>query len=110
MDSGKFDQRMAVKRRPIDANNVRGDFALVFTTWAQVMQFPPRVRSPDQAGGIVEDAVNVVARVRDCSQNRTITNADRVAIQGSEFAVLNAGLPVRIGQFIELILSRQLVA
>lgn len=106
MQPGKFDTRLAILRRGLVAGERTGAFFEVFSTWcAQTRQTAPR---PMVEGGLASDVLDITVRVRDCAQNRTISNADRVTLQGADFAVVNTGLPDRLYQTIELTLRRQI--
>jgi head-tail adaptor len=105
MQAGRFDTRVTVLRRTLVNGEPTGPWVGQFSTWAaQMRQSTPQ---PLVEGGLVSDVIAITVRVRDSARNRTIGNADRLEMQGSEFQVVNTGLPDRIAQTIELMLKRQ---
>lgn len=111
MDSGRFEHRAQVMRRPaiLDADGKdtgdRGPYQEAFKLWANFL--PQSVREAVQ-GGAAQNVEAGILTVRDSTAARTITNADRVTILGRDFAVEGVGLPNRRTGLIALNISSNL--
>jgi head-tail adaptor len=111
MDSGRFEHRAQFMRRPpiLDDEGQdtgdRGPYATAFTTWANFR--PQSVREAAQ-GGAAQNVETGILTVRDTAQTRTITNGERVKIQGRDFAVDGVGLADRRTGLIALSVSSNL--
>jgi head-tail adaptor len=101
---------VTIRRRAVAAGApagvARGAFADSFQVFGSLR---PMAGSEKIEAGFREDDVTLVTRVPDTAATRTITNSDRLAAKGFEFAIVSAGLPVRRGGFIELT-CRRLIA
>ena len=111
MDAGRLDKRAQFMRRPTildtEGNDTgdRGPYAQVFTVWASFR--PQSVREAAQ-GGAAQNVETGILTVRDTAQARTITNGERVKIQGRDFAIEGVGLPDRRTGLIALNVSSNL--
>lgn len=111
MDSGRFEHRAQFMRRPPilegegDDTGDRGPYALAFTLWAN---FRPQSAREAAQGGQAQNVETGTLTVRDTAQSRTITNADRVVLQGRDFAVEGVGLPDRRTGLISMNVSSNL--
>jgi head-tail adaptor len=111
MDAGRLDQRADILRRPPilddqgDDTGDRGPYALAFTVWASFR--PQSVREAAQ-GGAAQNVETGTLTVRDSAQTRTITNGERVKLQGRDFAIEGVGLPDRRTGLIALNVSSNL--
>lgn len=110
MDSGRFEHRAHFMRRPpiLDQGEDTGDrgpYAPVFTLWANFR--PQSVREAAQ-GGAAQNVESGTLTVRTTTQSRTITNGDRVTIDGRDFAIDGVGLPDRRTGLIALNVSSNL--
>ena len=111
MDSGRFEHRAEFLRRPaiLDEQGQdtgdRGDYAPAFTLSANFR--PQSIREAAQ-GGAAQNVEAGILTVRDTAQTRTVTNADRVKVQGRDFAVEGVGLPDRRTGLIALNISSNL--
>lgn len=97
MDPGRFDLRAVVMRRAIvldgDGDPAgAGAFEPVMTLWASYR--PESVREAAQ-GGRAQNVEAGTLTVRDSAQARTVTNGDRIALQGRDFGIAGVGLPDR---------------
>jgi len=107
MDSGRFDRRAIVMRRAIvndaDGDPVgAGDFEPVMTLWANY-----RSESVKEAaqGGRAQNVEAGTLTIRDSAQARTVTNGDRITLQGRDFGIAGVGLPDRRTGTIQLAIS-----
>lgn len=111
MDAGRLDQRADILRRPpiLDEQGTdtgdRGPYALAFTIWANFRQ--QSLREAAQ-GGAARNVEAGTLTIRDSIQARTVTNGDRVVLQGRDFAIEGAGLPDRRTGLITLTISSNL--
>lgn len=111
MDSGRFEHRAQFLRRPpiLDGEGEdtgdRGPYAPAFTLNANFR--PQSVREAAQ-GGAAQNVETGTLTVRDSTQARTITNGERVKIQGRDFAIEGVGLPDRRTGLIALNVSSNL--
>ncbi|KQP36692.1 head-tail adaptor protein [Methylobacterium sp. Leaf100] len=111
MDPGRLDLRAQFLRQPpiLDAEGRdtgdRGDYASVFTVWANFRT--QSVREAVQGGG-AQNVEEGALTIRDSANARTVTNADRVLLQSRNFAVTGVGLPDRRTGLIVLTLSSNL--
>lgn len=111
MDPGRLDLRAQFSRRPPILDEAgedtgdRGDYVPVFTVWANFRT--QSVREAAQGGGAqnVEDGT---LTIRDSEQARTVTNGDRVLLQGRDYAITGVGLPDRRTGLIAIVLSSNL--
>lgn len=111
MDPGRFDQRAQFLRRPPILDNEgqdtgdRGPYAEAFTLWANF-----RAQSVREAaqGGAAQNVETATLTLRNTASARTITNGDRVKIQGRDFAIEGVGLPDRRTGLIALNVSSNL--
>jgi len=111
MDSGRFEYRAQFMRRPVildaDGNDTgdRGPYEAAFTIWGNFR--PQSAREAAQGGG-AQNVETGTLTVRDTAQSRTITNGDRVTLQGRDFAIDGVGLPDRRTGLITLNVSSNL--
>lgn len=111
MDSGRFEKRATVMRRPVieDADGEdtgqRGDYAPAMTLWANYR--PLSAREAAQ-GGRAQNVETGTLTIRDSAQARTVSNADRIALQGKDFGITGVGLPDRRTGTIQLNISTDL--
>ncbi len=96
MDPGRFDLRAVVMRRAIvldgDGDPAgAGAFEPVMTLWAVTGE---SVREAAQ-GGRAQNVEAGTLTIRDSAQARTVTNGDRIALQGRDFGIAGVGLPDR---------------
>lgn len=109
MHAGRMTYKVTVRRRAVIAGNpggdARGDFADVFVTRAALKQKNGFSRVE---AGLLENMNVAVLRLYSASaQNRTITIADRLRIEGpnlpaGEWAVDNVSLPDAARRHIEI--------
>ncbi|MGU3418525.1 head-tail adaptor protein [Methylobacterium sp. D54C] len=94
MDPGRLDRRVTFRRRTAldDDPTGRGDYADLFTTWANYR--PAALREAVQGGGAVNVASGTLA-IRDSARARDLVTTDRVTLQGQDFDVKGVGLPDR---------------
>jgi head-tail adaptor len=83
----------------------RGDFTDAFTTRAS---FKQASGAKAVEAGLAEDQARGLLRVYDCTQNRTINVADRIRVEGREWAVESVSLPDRTRRFIEIVVARKI--
>jgi head-tail adaptor len=93
--AGQFDHRVTLRRRAALAEGERGDFADIFTVWANV-----RMTSANEAvqGGRPQDLESGVITVRKSTQTLSITIADRLVLDGNsdkDFAIVSVPPPDR---------------
>lgn len=114
MQAGRLDRRARFFRRATIANtagNRRGDYATTpfYEAPAQLRQL---TGTKIVEGGLIEDALPAVLRIRDCIAARLVTNADRVSLEAAaaagEFEIVSVGLAERRGGFIELVIRRRM--
>lgn len=111
MDGGRLDKRAVVMRRPIIADDQgedtgeRGDYAPAMTLWANYR--PSSAREAAQ-GGRAQNVETGTLMIRDSVQARTITNGERLVLQGRDFGVIGVGLPDRRTGMIQLNISTEL--
>jgi len=111
MDAGRLDQRANILRRPpvLDDQGKdtgdRGPYALAFTIWAN---FRPQSLREAAQGGAARNVEVGTLTIRDSAQAQTVTNADRVVMQGRDFAIDGVGLPDRRTGLIALNVSSNL--
>jgi head-tail adaptor len=97
MLTGKLDKRVTFRRREVtnpDAGNERGDFVDWFTVWANYRGL--NLSQSGEAGMQVGSAIGILT-VRDGGDARNVTTAERVLIQGEEFAILSPEVRDRTG-------------
>jgi head-tail adaptor len=108
MHAGRMSYKVTVRRRAVIAGNpggdARGDFADAFVTRAALKQRNGFSRAE---AGLLENMNVAVLRVYSSAQNRTITIADRLRIEGpnlpaGEWAVDNVNLPDATRRHIEI--------
>ena len=107
MDAGKLDRRATFSRRPPGATEFeRGDtFEPYLTVWACYVR--SKGAEKIEAGRDVDvEAATLV--IRDSIAARAVTAADRVTVQGRDFAVASVGLPNRRTGLISLDISSDL--
>lgn len=94
MDPGRLDRRVTFRRRgAVDGDPAeRGDYADLFTTWANYRPIPAREAA--QGGGAVNVAGGTLA-IRDSARARDLVTTDRVTLQGQDFDVKGVDLPDR---------------
>jgi head-tail adaptor len=96
MNAGDFDRRITIRRRADLGEGERGDFADAFKLWANV-----RMTSATEAvqGGRLQDLESGTVTVRDGTQARSITIADRLVLTwrglSSDFAIVSVAPPDR---------------
>lgn len=110
MDPGRFDRRAVVMRRAvitdIDGDPVgAGDYAPVMTLWANY--WPLGAKEAVQ-GGRAQNVETGTLTIRDSVQARTVTNGDRIALQGRDFGIAGIGLPDRRSGTIQLTIATDL--
>jgi head-tail adaptor len=109
MLAGRMRYAITIRRRAIlpgDPGGVaRGDFSNAFTTRAS---FKQENGFKAVESGFAEDQTRGVLRIYDCAQNRTITLADRIRIEGVEWAIENVSLPDRFRRHIEITAARKI--
>lgn len=111
MDPGRLDRRAQFMRRPVILDNdgedtgQRGDYAPVFALWSN---YRPQSAREAAQGGAAQNVENGILTIRDGAQARTITNGDRVKIQGRDFNIDGVGLPDRRRGTIQLNVSSNL--
>ena len=114
MQAGRLDRRARFFRRLViaaAAGNRRGDYAL-----SPFYECPANLRHQTGTklveGGLIEDAIPAVLKIRDCAAARAVTNVDRVSLEASstagEFEIVSVGLPERRGAFLELVIRRRM--
>ncbi|GEP12258.1 phage head completion protein [Methylobacterium gnaphalii] len=79
MDPGRLDRRAIFLRRPQIDETTFGDYEPVFTVWANFKQ--TSLREANQ-GGAAQNIESGTLAVRTSSQTKTITNGDRVVLDG----------------------------
>jgi len=97
--------RMSVLRRAIDTDNDRGAFAEVFSRLANIRQNGGQQMVD---AGLAQSASQLIVRVRDDSDTRTITIADRASLRAVEYAIIAVNPPDRRGGYIEITLQQQI--
>ncbi|MCJ2132455.1 head-tail adaptor protein [Methylobacterium sp. E-045] len=102
MDPARLDIRATFRRRPVVGTVSRGPYADAFTVWANYRRATNREIAE---GGQAVDVEAGVLMVRDSTQARTITNADRVVIEGRDFAIEGVAVRNRTSGLITLTLS-----
>lgn len=109
MLAGRMRYSIAILRRavvPGDPGGVpRGDFSDAFATRAS---FKQASGAKAIESGLVEDQARALLRVYDCAQNRTITVADRILLEGSEWSIETVSRPDRIRRHIEITVVRKI--
>lgn len=110
MDPGRFDTRATILRRAIladaDGDPVgAGDYAPVMTVWAN---YRPQGAREAAQGGRAQNVETGTLTIRDSTQARTVTNADRVTLRGRDFNITGLGLPDRRSGTIQLTLATDL--
>lgn len=109
MQAGRMRYRVAILRRellPDDQDGApRGDFAPAFTTRAAFAQLSALKAAE---AGLVEDQAHGVLTVYDCAQNRSITVADRIAIEGVEWSVESVSIPDKMWRSIKIGVARKM--
>lgn len=107
MRFGANSARLTVRRKQPQAGVPGvpfGEYADAFTTWCSWRQ----ARGAEAVtAGQAEDVIQLVTRVGNCAQNRTITGADCATLNGVGFSIATVGLPDRLTGTIELVLKRQ---
>lgn len=107
MDAGRLDRHATFSRRPAGANGQdRGDtFAPYLTVWARYL----RIKGSEKVeAGRDVDVEQATLVIRDSTAVREITAADRVTVQGRDFAVASVGLPDRRTGLISLDIASDL--
>jgi SPP1 family predicted phage head-tail adaptor len=97
--------QITILRRPVDPTDVRGAFSPAFSRWASIRQTSGQ---EIVQAGLDQSAINMVIRLRDDSDTRTITAVDRASVRGDEFAIVNVSQPDRRGGYIEILLRREI--
>lgn len=105
MDPGRLDLRVTFRRRPVTGTISRGPYADVFTVWANYRRAANRELVE---AGRAQDVEGGVLLIRDSPQARTVTNADRVMVQGRDIAIEGVGIPDRRSGLITLTLASKL--
>jgi len=109
MLAGKMRYAVTIRRRSVvtgDPGGVpRGPYADAFTTRAQLRQ---ESGAKMIEAGVAEDQRRSLLRVYDCAQNRTITSADRVRIDGVEWSIQSVSTPDRVANWIEIVIVRKI--
>lgn len=110
MDPGRFDTRATIRRRPVladaDGDPVgAGDYAPVMTVWAN---YRPQGAREAAQGGRAQNVETGTLTIRDSTQARTVTNADRVTLRGRAFNITGLGLPDRRAGTIQLTIATDL--
>lgn len=111
MDAGRLDKRAVVMRRPVitddegEDSGQRGDYAPAMTLWAN---YKPLSAREAAEGGRAQNVETGTLTIRDSVQARTITNGERIVLQGRDFGVTGAGLPDRRTGMIQLNISTDL--
>jgi head-tail adaptor len=107
MRFGSNQAKINILRRSAGGNSggvARGSFEAAFETFASWRQNQGREQV---AGGVADDVIQVLLRVNNTAQNRTITAADRVELNGTQYPIASVGLPDRLGNFIDFVLERK---
>lgn len=94
MDPGRIDKRVTFRRREKKPGGGRGDYHDLFRTSAEFR--PLSARALAEAGSIT-DGIEATLVVRDTPRTRDLTNADRVLIDGRDFAIESVPLGDRTG-------------
>ena len=109
MLAGRMRHKITIRRRSVEPGDPggvpRGPFADVFSTRAWLRQ-ENGVKALE--AGIGEDQARVLLRVYDCAQNRTITAADRVFVNGQDWSIDTVAAPDPVKNMIEIIAVRKL--
>lgn len=110
MDPGRFDRRAVVLRRAAvtdaDGDVVgAGAYEPVMTLWAN---YWPQVAREAAQGGRAQNVETGTLPIRDSAQARTVTNGDRIALQGRDFGIAGIGLPDRRSGTIQLTIATDL--
>ncbi|MGY2052955.1 phage head completion protein [Methylobacterium sp. JK268] len=93
--AGSLDRLVTIRRRPQVGTTSRGPYEDAFKTWGSFRALS--VREAIEAGR-VQNIENGTLMVRNGPETRTITVADRVMIQGRDFAIEGVGVPdIRTG-------------
>ncbi|MBY6242836.1 head-tail adaptor protein [Methylosinus sp. Sm6] len=109
MQAGRMRYAITIRRRellPDDPDGApRGDFADAFTTRAAFVQLSALKAAE---AGLVEDQAHGVLTVYDCAQNRSITVADRVRIEGVDWSIESVSIPDRMWRSIKIGVARKM--
>lgn len=109
MHAGRMRYAITVRRRevvPGDPGGVsRGDFVDAFTTRASFSQFSS-IKAAE--AGLAEDQAHGLLTVYICAQNRSITVADRIRIEGAEWSVESVSTPDRNRGSIKIGVARKM--
>ncbi len=103
MDPGRLDKRVTILRRPPGVN--RGPYDEAFRAWGRYI--PASAREAAEGG----QAVNVESGtllVRTSSETRSITNMDRVLLDGRDFGIEGVQIPDRRTGLISLSIATRL--
>lgn len=109
MIAGRMRYIITIRRRALRPGetdgNPRGEYYDAFTTRASFQQ-TPGVKAVE--AGVGEDQNRALLRIYDCAQNRTITAADRVLVDGQNWSIETVSRPDRVRRYIEIVIVRKL--